>query len=90
MLAVKLVLARADIITSKDLPFIVNKLESEIKEEIADDDNLSLPEMVDNLEKKLVKEALYQSNGNQSQAAKMLSISERNLRYRLEKWNLKK
>jgi len=85
-----LVLARDDIITSKDLPFVVNKLASENIEEVSYDENLSLPELVENLEKKLVKDALYKSNGNQSQAAKILSISERNLRYRLEKWNLKK
>jgi len=40
-----LVLAREDIITSKDLPFIVQKLESENKKEIAADENLSLPEI---------------------------------------------
>jgi DNA-binding protein Fis len=38
----------------------------------------------------LVINALKKTNNNQLQASKLLGISERNLRYRLEKWGMKK
>jgi DNA-binding NtrC family response regulator len=41
-------------------------------------------------EKEMIQEALRQSNGNQSAAARILGITERHLRSRLEKLNLKK
>ncbi|MGV8016878.1 MAG: helix-turn-helix domain-containing protein [Ignavibacteria bacterium] len=46
----------------------------------------TLHEKVENLEKRLINDALHETNGNQSAAAKLLGMSERNLRYRLEKW----
>jgi DNA-binding NtrC family response regulator len=41
-------------------------------------------------ETEMIQEALKQSNGNQSAAARLLGITERHLRSRLEKLNLKK
>ena len=77
------VLAREDMITSNDLPAGLRDLPKE---------NLkakTLPEKVDAFEKSLIIEALEKSRGNQSQAARALGISERNLRYKLIKFGLK-
>ncbi|MCX7834374.1 MAG: sigma-54 dependent transcriptional regulator [Ignavibacteria bacterium] len=84
-----LVISRGNLITTDDLPTNVRQ-STEIKTEYYDDENLSFTERVENFEKKLVLEALKETGGNQSKAARKLGISERNLRYRLEKWGIKK
>ncbi|MDD5361808.1 MAG: sigma-54 dependent transcriptional regulator [Ignavibacteria bacterium] len=83
------VLARNEIVTSNDLPLGIKNPNSEriMKECCEDGDTLS--EKVESLEKRMVNEALHKTNGNQSAAAKLLGMSERNLRYRLEKWGKK-
>ncbi|HGE69775.1 TPA: hypothetical protein ENX78_02995 [Candidatus Poribacteria bacterium] len=50
---------------------------------------ISLDNAVEELERKLISDALRQSDGNQTKAAKYLGISERNLRYKLKKYNMK-
>ncbi len=45
----------------------------------------TLPERVDDLERRLIAEALAASGGNQSEAARRLGIHERTLRYKLRK-----
>jgi len=49
----------------------------------------TLPEKVANLEKQLIIQALHESNGNQSEAARKLGLTERNLRYKMQKYSLK-
>ncbi len=83
-----LVLSRNEIIESNDLPINIRNLPIESKFKKSDVDS-TLPEQVETLEKSLVLESLKKTNGNQSKASKLLGISERNLRYRLEKWGLK-
>jgi DNA-binding NtrC family response regulator len=84
-----IVLSRGDMISSTDLP-------TQVKGTSSDDvafsvnENSTLPEQVENLEKMLTLNALKKTNNNQLQASKILGISERNLRYRLEKWGMKK
>lgn len=81
------VMSRSEIITSDDIYLNLSNAENN---KITDDiDNLDLSERVEKLEKKIVKLALEKSNGNQSSAARILGISERNLRYRLTKWGWK-
>lgn len=83
-----IVLARGNVISSSDLP--PNLINSGLKENSFEaNSNESLPEQVEKLEKMLVLNALNKTNNNQLRAAKLLGISERNLRYRLEKWGLK-
>jgi two-component system NtrC family response regulator len=53
------------------------------------EEDLTLPSRVEQLEQHLVFEALRRSAENQSRAARLLGISERNLRYRLKKWGTK-
>jgi two-component system NtrC family response regulator len=83
-----IVLSRGDVILSSDLPMSIKNLPFESNVNIANND-LTLTEQVELLEKKLVLNALKQTNNNQVQASKLLGISERNLRYRLEKWGMK-
>jgi two-component system response regulator AtoC len=49
---------------------------------------VDLEDMVSQLERQLITEALTKTGGNQSEAAEMLSISRDQLRYRLEKYGL--
>jgi DNA-binding NtrC family response regulator len=83
-----IVMTRGEVITSDDLPLIMKNVFEESYLNDSKDSN-TLPAQVEKLERKLVLEALNDSNGNQSKASKILGISERNLRYRLEKWGLK-
>ncbi len=84
-----IVLAREDVISTSDLPEQVNSISTE-NLLLGISENSTLPEQVDNLEKMLVTNALKKTGNNQLQASKLLGISERNLRYRLEKWGMKK
>ncbi len=82
------VLSRSEIITVNDLPNVVKgyKAENEIPEKGKGD----MIEQVEALEKKLIFDALLQANGNQSLAGRMLGITERNLRYKMQKYGIKK
>ncbi len=51
--------------------------------------SLSIPQLTEQLEKKLMVEALAQCRGNKAKAAKLLEISERSLWYKLEQYQLK-
>jgi len=84
-----IIISRGETITTEDLPITENNLLQNESEEITSI-HKSMPEQVEAFEKKLVLNALSQTKGNQLQAAKLLGISERNLRYKLEKWGMKK
>jgi two-component system NtrC family response regulator len=49
-------------------------------------EGVNLEDMVSQLERRLIEEALAKTGGNQSEAAEILSISRDQLRYRLEKY----
>ncbi len=79
------VLSRGNTISTNDFPLNIRSLKaennnSEFQPRI-DDINLQ----VEALEKEIIRMALKETNGNQSKAAKLLNISERNLRYKIEK-----
>lgn len=82
------VLSRGEVITVNDLPNVVKGFKAE--KEIPVDENLTLTEQVEELEKKLIYDALSKTNGNQSQAGRMLGLTERNLRYKMQKYGIKK
>jgi two-component system NtrC family response regulator len=88
IIAHAVVLARDEMITTADLPLTLRNLRSEQAAVPA-----ILPETlstrVEALEKTMILEALQKTEGNQSHAARILGISERNLRYRLQKWGMK-
>jgi len=82
------VLCRSEAITVNDLPNVVKGFKAE--KEIPVNDEASLIEQVEALEKKLIYDALSKANGNQSQAGRMLGLTERNLRYKMQKYGIKK
>ena len=80
------VLSHHELITTDDLPSSLREAPAESA--YARGAGKSLEEQVENLEKDLVFESLRVSSNNQSKAAALLGLSERNLRYRLKKWNV--
>ena len=81
------VLCRGPLITTRDLPFHLKEGVKE-PEEVAFSSNLTLPEQLEELEKHLVHQALQETGGVQTRAAEKLGISERVLRYKLNKYGL--
>ncbi|MFV1921221.1 MAG: sigma-54-dependent transcriptional regulator [Methylotenera sp.] len=53
------------------------------------ENNLSIPAHTQQLERKLIIEAIEACNGNKAKAAKLLEISERSLWYKLDQYQLK-
>ncbi len=82
------VLARSEIITVNDLPNVVKGYKAE--SEITDKEKGTMVEQVETLEKKLIFDALKEAKGNQSLAGRILGITERNLRYKMQKYGIKK
>lgn len=82
------VLCRDNIITVNDISDTVKgfKKESSLKDSFTG----TLNEQVEALEKKLIYDALTQAGGNQTLAAKFLGLTERNIRYKIQKYGIKK
>ena len=80
------VMARGNLITTDDLPIYIKTAKSESDLPV---EKNSLDQMVENLERRLILEAIEQASGNQSKAAELLGIGERNLRYKLKKYGMK-
>jgi len=80
------VMTRGNLITTDDLPIYIKTAKSEGG--LPAEKN-SLDYMVENLERRLILEAIEQASGNQSKAAELLGIGERNLRYKLKKYGMK-
>ncbi len=81
------VLTRGSVITVDDLPLNIKGFKEE--KSLAPSGEGTLTEQVETLEKKLIFDALQNSGGNQTKAGKMLGLTERNLRYKLKKYNIK-
>lgn len=82
-----IVLTRGDLITLTDLPLHVRGFKEELSRPVLGKG--TLPEQVEAVEKELIYDALKESGGNQTKAGKLLGITERNLRYKLKKYNIK-
>lgn len=82
------VLSRSEVITLNELPNVVKGFKAE--KEITIKESGTLIEQVEVLEKKLIFDALSSANGNQSLAGRMLGLTERNLRYKMQKYEIKK
>jgi two-component system NtrC family response regulator len=76
------VLARGAVATLADLPGGAGAPEARRLEDCGGD----LPGHLEEIEKRVIREALDAAGGNQSQAARAIGLSERNLRYKLQKW----
>ena len=91
------ILERATIIETKDvislesLPPNVTKMGMRegasipFYPDLADGEVVSLDEEMDRLEKTMLLKALEKTGGNKTEAAKLLNISFRSMRYRLDK-----
>lgn len=82
------VLCRDKIITLNDIPDSIKGFKKEIL--IKQTGSGTLNEQVEALEKKLIYDALSQSGGNQTVAAKLLGLTERNIRYKIQKYGIRK
>jgi two-component system NtrC family response regulator len=80
------VISQDPMISTHDLPF-QECLETEGSGE--PDQSGNLHEAMENLERRMIREALEQAESNQSQAARLLGLSERMLRYKLKKYEFK-
>ena len=80
------VIARGSLISTKDLPFAATDLYPAERERKK---GASLKDAVEALEYRMIREAMEQTGNHQTQAAELLGISERALRYKLKKYGLK-
>ncbi len=74
------VITRDEVIGRSDLPLTVQASEK------GDDKGTNITAVVEGLERRMIKEALAQSDGVQTRAADKLGITERALRYKLKKY----
>ena len=81
------VLARGSMLTSDDLPPSVRAAAEESG--VLERDEGSLHARIDDLERRMIREALEAEGGVQYRAAERLGISERTLRYKLDKLNMR-
>jgi len=81
------VLTRGKVITLNDLPINIKGFKEE--KTLAVIGKGTLTEQVEAIEKQLIFDALQESGGNQTKAGKLLGLTERNLRYKLKKYNIK-
>ncbi len=89
------VLERASILAGKDpiqvkhLPADISGVQAAKPQDIEPNNQFSIPKITEQIEKKLILEAIANCNGNKSKAAKLLEISERSLWYKIEQYQLK-
>jgi len=81
------VLCRGEVITTQDLPFHLQEGKSEISEFRKKEK--SLPESLEEIEKDLIVKALHRHQWVQTKAAESLRISERVLRYKMKKYEIR-
>lgn len=85
------VLARDSLITKNDLPITLSSVENDNASVQAPLDFYSgdFHSRIEAYEQDLIERALQESHNNQSRAAESLGLSERNLRYKLQKYGMK-
>lgn len=81
------VLARRNYISLADLPGTIRGYHPE--NELQQPGFGNMNDQIEALEKRLIFDALKDTKGNQTKAGKLLGITERNLRYKLKKYNIK-
>jgi len=81
------VLCRGHVLTRMDLPAAVRG-EGSASFHHEDDPDRPLPERVEAFERREVLKALEEANGNRSEAARALGMSEKNIRDRLKRWTI--
>lgn len=79
---------RGNVVTMADLPSTVCQLPLENKPAFPSLHG-SFAEQVAAFEQELIRQALAETNGVQRRAADLLSMNERHLRYKLQKYGMK-
>lgn len=74
------------LIEPRHLPLEAGAAPAAVAPESAAAQNLSIPLATEVLERRLIEQALLQTGGNKSKAARLLEISERSLWYKLERY----
>ncbi len=82
-----MVLSRGTLITLNDLPMNVRGFREEASARQTGQETLNYK--IESLEKSMIYDALARMNGNQTRAGKLLGITERNLRYKMKKYDIK-
>ncbi len=82
------VLCGGDTITTQDLPLSLQASEGEETMRRALESRRSLPEVLEEVERHRISQALQKSGGVQTKAAEELGISERVLRYKMNKYKM--
>jgi DNA-binding NtrC family response regulator len=80
------VITRGEVVSSRDLPFSGSS-PGDAKSEMTA--TRSLKTSLERLERQMIKDTMTQTKNHQSRAAGLLGISERTLRYKLKKYDLK-
>jgi two-component system NtrC family response regulator len=80
------VMARGNLLTTDDLPV---PLRNAAPSPARTTPSAALPDRIEAMEREAISEALRVADGNQSRAAASLGITERNLRYKMKKYNMK-
>ena len=80
------VISRDDVISVEDLPFRHERISPASDQRGAED---SLRGSLEELERRLISEAMEKASDHQTKAAEILGISERMLRYKLKKYGFK-
>lgn len=83
------ILAGRQPILVKHLPADISGVQAAKRQDIEQNNQFSIPKITEQIEKKLILEAIANCNGNKSKAAKLLEISERSLWYKIEQYQLK-
>ena len=81
------VLSRGSLITLNDLPMNVRGFREEASAKQTERETMN--DKIEALERSMIYDALSKMNGNQTQAGKLLGITERNLRYKMKKYDIK-
>lgn len=83
------ILAGKQIILTQHLPADIAGSVAVNNLSLASDNQFSIPKVTEQIERKLIAEAIANCNGNKAKAAKLLEISERSLWNKLEQYQLK-
>ena len=83
------ILASGGTITPQHLPLDMTGIVEPTAHETFEQSGFSIPKATEQIERKLIAEAITHCQGNKAKAAKLLEISERSLWYKLEQFHLK-
>lgn len=83
------ILASGGTITPQHLPLDMAGIVEPTVHETFEQSGFSIPKATEQIERKLIAEAITHCQGNKAKAAKLLEISERSLWYKLEQFHLK-